>query len=277
MRRFFSRVLKHYNFPFLLLFFTTGVNAQTFFDTKKIISNTFISDKLDYLEFINDSTLNTSLGFFNDTATYYFKGDSLTANRYKKCSNRTNVGCWSKYYSAKLILIRNDSIVLVNPCLLDKKPKDWEDTLVFVNLELLKEPIVDFKYLIYGFESWGGIDRLIIDSSGKATFLRMPVERFPPDSVKQLYNKQKKISERLSTTELAKFKTILAKSLLSKLPLTWPCAIDDLPFTFEILIGDQTYKNKGCYLSWVHRFLLDYVEIKKQELMKKMGKKLWEK
>ena len=237
MRKSLSTDIKRFNFSFLYLSFAISVNGQALLDTKKINNSTFISDKLEYLEFIDDSTLNTSLGFFNDTAAYYFEGDSLTANRYKKCSNRTNVGCWSKYYSAKIILLRNDSIVLVNTCLLGKKPMDWEDTLVFVNLELLKEPIVDFKYLIYGFESWGGIDRVIIDSSGKATFIRMPVERFPPDSVKQHYNKQKIISEQLSTTEFAKFKTILAKSLLSKLPSTWPCAIDDLPFTFEILLG----------------------------------------
>ena len=225
-----------------------------------IVGKTFISKTLEYLEILNDTTLYSSINSYTDTANLFLRNDTLFIKQRYLQTNQTGTKWMERLYDYKIIAFSNDTLQLKNNFTFNYKPDNWEDTLLFVNMEKLKEPVTDFKFLSLDFSSpWSGTRHIKIDSLGKVTFIDKPIlySRDNPRANKNA--KPKKIKGQLTQKEFAHFKNLLSKSLLSRLPFKRGCPMDGAISNFEIIIGSKKIKSTGCDLSSTHAFLLNYL------------------
>lgn len=250
-------------FRYLLIiffFFTSKANGQESMSIKNVIGKKFVSKQLEYLEIINDTTLYSSINSYNDTALFFLRNDSFSIRQAYHWTDGSGSGYTIKYYNYKLVFLTNDTICLENNYRFNTKPTNWEDTLVFINIENLKESITDFRYLKLDCSSpWSGRQHIKIDNLGKVSFIADPIlySRDNPSADKNA--RPENINGQLSKNEFFKFKEILSMSLLSRLPSERDCPMDGTICTFEIVIGERKYKSSGCDLSWTHTSLLNYL------------------
>ena len=131
----------------------------------------FVSLTLEYLEILNDSLIFTSLSKEQDTTTYFIKQDSLFLKYDYTRTGAGKDGYYVEWQAYKILYHNKDSFFLVNNKDRYAGYSVAEDTLRFVNLETLKEPITSFKYLNIDLpSSFGGSRRVSIDGLGKVIF-----------------------------------------------------------------------------------------------------------
>lgn len=246
-------------FLFLTLLFSIPVRGQKTSFTQKLNDKTLLSPQLEYMEFINDTTLYSSINSYKDTAVFFLRNDTLFIKQEYLQTDRTGTKYIDKIYDYKIIMLSTDTLKLLNNYRLKGKPDDWEDTLVFINIENIKEPTKEFKHLKLDVSGpWSGFRHIDIDKEGNVKFSFKPVTKeFRLDENK--IEKPKTISGRFTTKEFQKFKDLLSKAMVSKLPLKRGCPIDGSNSNFEIMIGQNIYKSTGCYLKWTQHFLLNYL------------------
>lgn len=242
------------------LLFAATANGQQRGIPSNLIGKTFVSRTLHYLEILNDTTLYSSINSYTDTAKLFLRNDTLFIKQRYLQTDQTGTKWMNQLYNYKVIALSEDTIQLKNNFKYSYKPPNWEDTLVFVNIEKLKEPVTEFKFLSLNFSSpWSGKRQITIDSLGKVKFIDNPIlfSNENPDGDKNA--KPKNITGQLTEKEFNNFKNLLSKSLPSKLPYSRSCPMDGASSNFEITIGRQNIKSTGCDLSWIHGFLLNYL------------------
>lgn len=225
-------------------------------DLSNLAGKTFIDKRLEYLKFLNDTTLYSSINSYTDTAKFNMKGDSLFVKQRYLQTDQTGTKWIDRTYSYKIIQLTADTISLKNIY----NYSNPLDTLFFVNIDNLKVATSDFKFLRLQYSSpWTGTKHITIDSLGKVSFADNPrmysVDN--PDADKNA--KPKNISGQLTQKEFENFKSLLSNSLPLRLPLERDCPIDGATSEFEIIIGTKKINSKGCDLSWTHRILLNYL------------------
>jgi hypothetical protein len=243
--------------PALLL--ATNANGQSS-NLNKLVRKTFVSRTLEYLEILNDTTLYSSINSYTDTAKFFLRNDTLFIKQRYLQTDQTGTKWIDRLYDYKVISLSYDTLRLINNYRFNYRPANWEDTLFLVNIEKLKEPVTDFRFLKLDFSSpWSGAKQVTIDSSGKVTFIDDPIPYSINHPNADKNAKPKNMKGQLTPNEFANFKNLLSKSLPSRLPIRRGCPIDGATSDFDITIGTKRIKSIGCDLSWTHAFFLNYI------------------
>jgi hypothetical protein len=225
-----------------------------------LANKTLVSRRLEYLKIWTDTTLWSSINSYTDTALFFVRNDTLYVKQKYAQTDGTGTKRVESLYGYKVIKITADTVALKNKYGFTYKPDDWEDTLVFVNIEQIKEPVADFKFLkLEHAGPWSGERRITINSAGRVSFVDNPIQYSinNPDGDKNA--KPRSFSGQLTMKELINFKRLLSRSLPSRLPLERGCPIDGATSNFEIQLGTKKIVSTGCRLSWIHVFLLNYL------------------
>jgi hypothetical protein len=255
------------------LFFATRANGQQLSIPSNLVGKILVSRTLEYLEIQNDTTLYSSINSYTDTAKLFLRNDTLFIKQRYLQTDQTGTKWMDRLYDYKVITLSDDTLRLKNNFRFNYKPPSWEDTLLFVNIEKLKEPVTDFKFLRLDFSSpWSETKQITIDSLGNVTFVAKPIlySRDNPGANKNA--KPKGIKGQLTQKEFTNFKSLLSKSLPSRLPFKRNCPMDGATSNFEIIIGSKKIKSTGCDLCWTHTFLLNYLYYIDQNKGLKKGK-----
>ncbi|MFT3844311.1 MAG: hypothetical protein QM725_04610 [Lacibacter sp.] len=240
-------------FTILIFIISTVLHGQ---DLSSISGKTFIGKRLEYLKFLNDSTLYSSINSYTDTAKFYLQDDTLFVKQRYLQTDQTGTKWMDKIYSYKIVQLTSDTISLKN----NYNYSNPRDTFFFVNIDNLKEATSDFKFLRLQYSSpWSGTKQITIDSLGKVTFADNPLMYSVNNPGADKNAKPKNISGQLTQKEFQGFKGLLANSLPLRLPLKRGCPMDGATSDFEIIIGTKRIKSTGCNLSWTHAFLLNYL------------------
>lgn len=245
---------------FLILLFAIKATGQQPVNLNNLAGKTFVSRTLEYLEILNDSTLYSSINSYIDTARLFLRNDTLYIKQRYLQTDQTGTKYMDELYDYKIVSLSADTLQLKNNYRLNYKPATWEDTLFFVNIEKLKEPVTAFKFISLELSSpWSGTRHITIDSLGKVVFIHRPIlySINNPEADKNV--KPKNIEGRLTANEFNNFKNLLSKSLPSRLPPKRGCPLDGAISTFKIIIGNKTMKSTGCNLSLTHSFLSNYL------------------
>ncbi|OQP63697.1 hypothetical protein [Niastella populi] len=248
---------------FILIFFfflTTLANGQGFNRVQDLSNMTLVSKKLEYLKILNDTTLWSSINSDKDTALFFLRNDTFYIRQKYLQTDQTGTKWIERLYGYKVIKIAPDSLTLKNKYPFGYKPDDWEDTLVFVNIEQIKEPVADFRFLKLEYSSpWTGERNITVDSLGRVNFVDNPIQYSINNPTADKNAKPRSFSGQLTMKELINFKNLLSKSLPSRLPLKRGCPMDGSTSNFEIQIGTKNIVSTGCDLSWTHASLLEYL------------------
>lgn len=225
-------------------------------DLSSLSGKTFIEKRLEYLKFLNDTTLYSSINSYNDTANFYMQEDTLFVKQRYLQTDQTGTKWIDRIYGYKIIQLSADTISLKN----NYNYSNPRDTFFFVNIDNLKESTSDFKFLQLQYSSpWSGTKQITIDSLGKVTFADNPLMYSVDNPGADKNAKPKKISGQLTQKEFENFKSLLSNSLPLRLPLKRGCPMDGATSDFEIIIGTKKIKSTDCNLSWIHTFLLNYL------------------
>jgi hypothetical protein len=242
------------------LFLATHANGQRSFNVSRLVGKTFVSRRLAYLEILNDTTLYSSINSYNDPAKLFLRNDTLFIKERWVQRDQTATKWMERLYDYKVLTLCDDTLRLKNNFQFTNKPANWEDTLFFVNIEKLKEPVTAFKYLKLDYSSpWSGTKKITVDSLGNVTFLDIPIPYSMDHPAADKNAKPKNIKGKFTQNEFTNFKNLLSKSLPSRLPFKRGCPLDGATSNFEILLGKNKIISRGCNLSWTHAFLLNYL------------------
>jgi len=243
----------------VMVFFTAPLTAQQTYNTKNITGKTFISKTLEYLSIISDSTLCSSINNYSDTAAFSLAKDSLIIKQQYGFIDKNGFGNTVKYYGYKIIALNIDTVWLQGNQTVNMAATGYDERLLFINIDKLKEPIAGFTYLKMDCSNaWTGNKHLTIDAEGKVvltikTFIKNHLSKID-SSIAPI-----KINGQLTADEFNNFKVLLSRSLLSKLPIKRGCPINGRVANFEIVVGPKKYISTGCNLSYVHELLFDYL------------------
>lgn len=227
---------------------------------KELTGKSFVTKSLQYLALLNDTTLSSSINEYNDTATFFEKNHTLYIKQQYGITDKGKTKWVEKLYDYTIVTFTEDSLTLVTNYSYDRKSNTSRDTIVFVNIEKLKESVIDFKFLkLDCSNSWHGKRHITIDSIGEVTFDDNPILYSINNPSADKNAKPQNISGRLTPKEFLYFKDKLAKSFPSKLPRKRSCGMDGTSSDFEIVIGTKRIVSRGCNLSWTHTFLLNYL------------------
>jgi hypothetical protein len=242
------------------LLFATKANGQQHGVPSNLVGKTFVSRTLEYLEILNDTTLYSSINSYTDTAKLFLQNDTLFIKQRYLQTDQAGTKWMDRLYDYKVITLSDDTLRLKNNFRFNYKSANLEDTLFFINIEKLKEPVTDFKFLRLDFSSpWSGTKQITIDSLGNVTFIDSPILYSINNPSADKNAKPKSIKGRLTQKEFLNFKNLLSKSLISRLPFKRGCPMDGATSNFQILIGAKKINSTGCNLSWTHAFLLNYL------------------
>jgi hypothetical protein len=225
-------------------------------DLSSFSGKILIGKRLEYLKFLNDTTLYSSINSYTDTAKFFMKDDTLFIKQRYLQTDQTGTKWIDRIYNYKIIKLADDTLSLKN----NYNYSNPHDTFFFVNIEKLKEATVNFRFLRLEYSSpLNGTKQITIDSLGKVSFVDNPIMYSINYPGADKNAKPKNISGLLTQKEFANFKNLLATSLPSRLPLKRGCPIDGATSNFEIIIGTKKIKSTGCNLSWTHSFLFNYL------------------
>jgi hypothetical protein len=237
----------------LVFFISTVLHGQ---NLNSLSGKTFIGKRLEYLKFLNDTTLYSSINSYTDTAKFYIQDDSIFVKQRYLQTDQTGTKWINRIYGYKIIQLTADTISLKN----NYNYSNPRDTFFFLNIDNLKEATSDFKFFRLQYSSpWSGTKQITIDSLGKVTFVDNPIMYSVNNPGADKNAKPKNISGQLTQREFESFKNLLSNSLPSRLPLKRRCPMDGATSDFEIIIGTKKIKSTGCNLSWTHAFLLNYL------------------
>jgi hypothetical protein len=205
------------SFPLLLL-------SQTIVGQNKYSGKTFVNDKLDQIDFVNDSVLVASFRAFPEK--YEFNNGTLTLTLLHHHNDM------EFQHSYKLLYSSLDTICFVYTSLPDNKP----DTMRFTNIRNRIIKVRDFDSLRVDMYGYMGSKRLIIRKNKTVKFSDkadvMPNEEFPTYKYFTLTNKQ-----------YENFIGTLSKCLIFMLPEKRSEDGDDITYVdFAIHTNGVTYK-----------------------------------
>jgi hypothetical protein len=237
---------------FLFLFLTVAAFGQEPYGRNLLVGKIFIGPELEYIKFINDSTLRASVNLYNDTAIFQLIGDTLRIQqRYIETDGKGRKDI-VRYYDYLLSAIRKDSFLL--------KGADQDKWLRFVHLDRIKEPVEQFSLLKISFGGpWTGQRWVTIDSLGKVTFIDKPNMYSKENPGGDRNAKRRYFTGKLSPAAFTGFKALLSRSLPSRIYRFRGCPMNGAYTDFEIRIGASVYTSRGCFLTWPHAFLAGYV------------------
>jgi len=139
-------------------------------------------------------------------------------------------------------------------------PEDWENPLVFVNIEKIKQGVNNFKYLkMSSSNPFKGSVEVTIDSIGKVSYFRDSVTIEDFASKVATTKKTVKLTGSLSPLELENFKNVLSKSLIMALSAVRGCAIDQPQTWFVVTMDNKTFTTKGCTMYYPQELLFTYL------------------
>ncbi len=241
-----------YHIYFIFFFLTVGGAGQGSGNRNDLVGKIFIGPELEYIKFINDSTLRASVNLYNDTAIFRLIGDTLRIQqRYIQTDGQGRKDI-VRYYDYLLSAIGKDSFLL--------KGEGQDKWLRFMHLDRIKEPVEQFSLLKISFSGpWTSRRWVTIDSLGKVTFIDKPnmYSKENPDGDRNA--KRRYFTGKLTPAAFARFKVLLSQSLPSRIYRFRGCPIDGGYTDFEIRIGASVYTSRGCFLTWPHAFLAHYV------------------
>ena len=225
----------------------------------------YISETMENLELLNDSTLITSIWHSNPYSIYRIKNDTLFIKEaYNWYGPNNSHGYKVIFHPYKILEINRDTIIVENLFHGEQhlKPSNWENPLVFVSLEKFRQPVNNFRFLKLNYANvFDGSLEVSIDSTRKVSYKKYP-SPFMHNSGKEI-----KWSRYLSPVEFESFKKILALSLVFSLPNTRGCSIDEARKDFTVSTNNKIYITKGCTLNYPQIQLFNYL----YNLKKKIG------
>lgn len=215
-----------------------------------------VGKQLEYLEILNDTVLYSSINLYTDTARFLIVGDTLYIKQRYRQTDRTGTKWVDDMYGYKILKLTADTLQLKN----SNKAYNPQDTLVFISIDRIKEPTADFKFLRLECASpWNGTRQITIDSLGRVTFIDNPIMYSIDNPGADRNAKPANINGKLTKNEFEHFKSLLSKSLPSRLPSRRDCFMDGALSNFEITIGTKKITSSGCNLSVTHAVLLNYL------------------
>ena len=225
-------------------------------DLRNSTGKTFIGKRLEYLKFLNDTALYSSINAYTDTAQFYVQNDILFIKQRYLQTDQTGTKRIDRLYSYDIVMVKGDTLQLKN----NYNSYNRQDTFLFVNIERLSENTTNFKFLRLDYSSpWSGTRQITVDSLGRVTFIDNPIMYSINSPGADKNAKPKNIKGQLTNDEFNNFKSLLSKTLPSRLPLKRGCPMDGATSNFEIIIGKSKIISSGCNLSWTHAFLLNYL------------------
>lgn len=205
------------------------------------------------LEILSDSILVTSIQNHDHHSIYKVKNDALFIKQHhiSKSSTRYSV----EYLGYKILNFKTDTIILKSDYRAESNlPQGPGDSLVFVSLDKLKQPVNNFRYIKLSFNSsFGSVADISVDSTGKVSYLTFPEIKDENGKILAL------TIGYLSDNEYANFKNVLSKSLIMNLPELRGCDMDDGEKDFEVSIGNKIFITKGCVLHYPQGLLFKYL------------------
>lgn len=231
----------------LLLFSVINIYSQYDIDSA-LIGKVLVDDNFDYLEFISDSLLVSSLNDYDDTAIYKVSGDVLiTIEDYTWYGPNDSEGYRIHNKKYQISQLKSDTIVIISP----------QSTLhTFRNIESLKVPVSSFEFLELDFITPWDDNRFIrIDNSGKYYEKRV----YNPIARKRFLRKKKISKWKLDSREMQLLFMVLTEYCANKLPRERSCPIDGAQSNFKISYNGELIESEGCTLSWIHSKFLDYL------------------
>jgi len=231
-----------------------SISAQTVTNFSSVVGRRFVS-KTEYLYVKNDSILESSLIDAGRDMRYQTKADTLIIKDAYLLHGRHNSTKYIvDYYPYKIYKYNADSIVL-------KKASNRlgdgniQDTLVLTNIEKLKKPINDFRYLkMNASNALSGYSLDVeIDSTGRVSYNKTFSDIFGNSKLPE------KITCNLSKSAFTKFIDLLSSSLLTSLPEQRGCDIDAPQIWFEVLMNGKKFLTKGCRLYYPQGPLYNYL------------------
>ena len=239
----------------IVFFIFNYANGQNESGIENLINKIFISQNLEYLEILNDSILCSTLNNYDDTTTFALKDNSIIIQEdYTWNGPNNSSGYEIKIYVYPILKQTIDTIILGNKFKGEFKPDNWEDELVFVNLDLFEKNIDNFISIELNYSNpFGGSKKVEIDSLGKVTIINYP------EIVHRRKGNLSRISGILTTFEFDNFIKLLEKSLIDKLPKQRVCGIDGARKDFIIKYGTTEINSTGCSISWIHYGIVVYL------------------
>src|SRR5687768_5777966 len=131
----------------LLLFVLAEATGQALTDLRQLTGKTFVSRRLQYFKVLNVNTIYSSINEYHDTVNYFLRNDTLFFKDSVWQSDHTGTQLVRKQYDYQVLKLAADTLKLRNVFRYNNKPFNWEDTLVFVNIETIKEPVAGFRFI----------------------------------------------------------------------------------------------------------------------------------
>lgn len=242
---------------FLLTFmvFVIEAHGQT-----NIYPKTYASGRLEYMKILDDSTLMTSIEREGQVAKYFIRADTMFIKEehwdmYRNATTHKDVTEhvieWHDY---KIFKFNSDTLVVLNKFRAYERPEDWEDTLEFVSLENLKEPVTKFGYLKLNYTNpLSGVLKVRIDSTGKIIYERKPHFIFG-DTTRTI------ITGEFTKEETLNFFDTFSYAAPSKLDsYKIECGTDASKIEFEIAFNGKIINSSACELKWINELLFNYL------------------
>ena len=152
----------------LFIYLSQEIYGQNALRIEELSNKILISSGLEYLDFINDSILFSSISKYNDSTKFEVLNSTLIIIEDYTWYGPNNTSGY-KIVETKYPIVKqtSDTLILENTFTGKHKPNDWEDILVFVNLNIIKERINNFRYLeLVYLNPFGGSKTIEIDSIG---------------------------------------------------------------------------------------------------------------
>jgi hypothetical protein len=221
---------------FYLLFTSIAYSQKPF----SYAGKTFVNDKLDQINFLNDTVLITSFRAFPEK--YSFLNDTVVLTLLHQHSDM------EFEHSYKLLKHSSDTLTFVYTSLYSKP-----DTMQFVNLQNRILPITEFDSLRVDSYGWTGLGRLIIRSDKTVKYAKG--SWIEPTEMEVKYKTFK-----LTDQQYQEFIKTLSESLVFMLPAERNDDGDDVTYVdITIRANKQTIVSKGADLSKIHGKLTKYL------------------
>ena len=222
----------------------------------------FISKTMENMEILDDSTLISSIQNNEKKSGFKVKNDTLVIKEaYNWYGKHNSTGYTVIYHDYKIIKSTNDTLILKNDYHGQfGTPHAWENPLLFVNIDRIKQPVNNFKYLKVNDSSpFKGSFEVTIDSTGTITYFKnlSTIEDFAMKAATS--KKTVKFTGTLSIKEFENFKNVLSKSLINSLPELRGCGIDQGERWFTVMMDNKTYASKGCRMYYPQQLLFNYL------------------
>lgn len=244
----------------LLLFSCSLLSAQTPEKLQHIYGQLYYNTEGDFIGFISDSVLVSSLNSDGDTAKYNIVRDTIFARQTFRFSDGNGYGTGTDVHYYLLKRTNPDAIVMKAHGAYDRDYNQHLSEQTYYNSERLKESTKGFKYAQLELTGpWNGYTqiklyangdfKLFLDSSNAITNYKKP-ERLPP-VIKDTS---------ISKEDMKRFMDILENAQLSRLNKEDRMIIDKRVVDLMVRKGIRTKRYRDCGIRRPQQPLTDYLE-----------------